>query len=190
MTHDSYKQGDTVQLQQLVRHLQAELNKYKAGHSYDKSELEYETDRLRTAHEELVYKNKKLQKRNNLYEKQLRTLTIQRDEAITAINHYKEVHDSLDRGNDQLTQTLHNKMKDLSSEIKHALKEMKMEKDDGLKQIPSLISEHILPMNAPDEEPPDPRKIIQIERVNRTQADLIAVLEKYVQELSDPMNTH
>lgn len=89
MNHTDIKSNDPLQLKQTIIYLQAELNKYKSKKRQSSSslidELHLENEKLSAAYKELLHKNKKHEKRINLYERRIQSLQAQRKESLSIL---------------------------------------------------------------------------------------------------------
>ncbi|GKV68951.1 hypothetical protein NCCP2716_14490 [Sporosarcina sp. NCCP-2716] len=184
MIDNNSKQENVLQLQQLVLHLQSELNKYKTSHPSSKSETEYEQDRLFQSNKELLYKSNKQQRMIELYKKQINNLTRQRDEALNVTHHLKQMQELRSVENDQLTETLILFREDIITEIRNALTEQKqkaLEITENLislnKEQNSFLETHIKELAY------DPKKE-ENQNIIRRQHELITLLEEYFIQLS------
>ncbi|REB05255.1 hypothetical protein DVB69_16000 [Sporosarcina sp. BI001-red] len=178
------KPEDVLQLKQLVRHLQAELNKYKTSQPSTYNEMDYEHEKLLEAHEELVYKSLKAEKRIELYEKRFKSLISQRDDALFAINQHNETKETMNVVNSQQLEALRLSKEELAETVRPELNQLETKLDDLTNQLPPLISEHFSEL-LQNWQPPSHPQTEKIQKVILAQQELIRILEDYVQQLSE-----
>ncbi|MGN7407726.1 hypothetical protein [Sporosarcina sp. SAFN-010] len=188
MNHNRSEQENLIQLQQLVLHLQSELNKYKTSQPPTKSELEYEQEKLLDSYKELLYKSNKQQRKIDLYKKQFKNLLRQRDEANYVVKNLKDMQESLNFDKYQLNETLFSFKEDLLKEIKHALNK----KNEKIVKFTRNFNEiNKQETNSPKKKIKDPHFTANAEEIlniNMRQKELITVLEDFVMHLAKNKN--
>lgn len=183
MNPDRMKHEEALQLQRLVLHLQSELNKYKTSHSSTRNEYDSQTERSSIANEKLSYKVKKQQKRIELYEKRIKNLTVQRDEAIACVNHLKETQVVINGMNDQLLETLLTLKEDIISEIRNAFHEVETKTTEFNETLTSFTAANSSLDPVLHKEVLQHPETEEIQGMDQRQKELITILEEYVQQL-------
>lgn len=185
MNHNDSDQESVIQLQQLVLHLQSELNKCNTSHSSSKSELNFEQAKLLDYNKELLYVSNKQQKKIELYKKQIKNLIRQRDESIYLVNNLKKMQESFIVENFQLNETLVCLREDILNEIRHALNKQnkKAVKFTGnLNNMKRFKPKH--PKTEIKKIKFNP-KADEIQNINSRQQELITILEDFVMQLTE-----